>query len=70
MHVEDEHFMKRVRLVGAALSGVIGRGQLRRLEETYLNEVLDATRTFQQHLRDLFSFRQLRDWGCVKSMSF
>lgn len=70
MHVEDEHFMKRVRLVETAHSGIIGRSRLRGLEETYLNDVLGATRIFQECLRNLFSFRQLRDWGCVTPMSF
>lgn len=69
MHVEDQHFMKRIRLVKTAYMGILGRNHLRRLEEKYLNKVLNATRAFQEEIRNLFSFRQLRDWGCVEPMS-
>lgn len=69
LHVEEEHILKRVRLVGTRYLGFLGRENLDDIEERYLQTVFKATRDFQELLRSLFSFRQLRDWGCVKPMS-
>lgn len=68
-HVEDEHVMKRIRLVGTADSGLLGRRSLGQLEQNYLVNLMRSVRSFQDHLRKLFSFRQLRDWGCVEPIS-
>lgn len=69
LHVEDEHVVKRIRLVGTWNCAIIGERSLHRLHEKYFENVLTDTRILQQHFRELFSFRQLRDWGCVEPMS-
>ena len=69
VHVEDEHVFKRIRLVETQTSAFIGRNALTRIHERYLERLLSNTRQFQDYLRELFSFRQLRDWGCVEPMS-
>ncbi len=64
-HVEDEHILKRVRLVETEYSIIVGQNNLERLHNRYYGMVVLMARSFQRDLRSLFSFRQLRDWGCV-----
>lgn len=65
-HVEDEHAFKRIRLVATENIILAGKTNVEQLTTTYFTRVLRRTRAMQSSLRKLFSFRQLRDWGCVE----
>lgn len=69
VHVEDEHIVKRIRLIPTEVTAVMGKSAVRSLYERFLETVLNHTRDLQESFRELFSFRQLREWGCVEAMS-
>lgn len=64
-HVEDEQFYKRIRLVSAENYAVLGPN-VAPLNGRYLPTIVVQTSAFQKRLRNLFNFRQLREWGCVE----
>jgi hypothetical protein len=70
LHVEDEHILKRVRLVGTEYNAIVGRNNWERLNTRYYGRVVLMASSFQRDLRNLFSYRQLRDWGWVERSSY
>ena len=69
LHVEDEHILKRMRLLSTEMTGKLGKGTMDSLNRKYFDKVKAQTAPFQEGLRSLFHFRQLRDWGCVEPSS-
>lgn len=65
-HVEDEHIAKRIRLLTPEYHALAEPDDLNRLEKKYYPMIKMQTIPFQESLRNLFNFRQIREWGCVE----